>query len=197
MTYRCTLDFADDVQKFYASPVDVPELNSFVFDVLQSSSRETDSATWPPERSRELRGLENLPSELLDMICNYLPTQSVIKLHRTSKTLAMKLPLDNAFWRNCLRAGNLHPHIWGLDIKAIDSLRQPSRKTSNAAEWDWQGVAKLLSMKQFPTTGRDPRLDSLPLGLWNRCRIWSTFEKALTLYNVDVGMKTRSDSVVG
>jgi hypothetical protein len=192
-----TLVFADDVQRFYTNPVDVPELNSFVLDVLQSSPSKIDIATWLPKHSREPDGFENLPTELLDLICSYLPTESVIKLHRTSRTFAMKLPLDNAFWRNCLLTSSLHSHTWGLDIEAIDTLRYKSRTAVGPAEWDWQGVAKLLSTKQFPTTPRDQRLNALPLGFWNRCRIWSIFEKALALDNVELGMKPRSDSGVG
>jgi hypothetical protein len=52
-------------------------------------------------------------------------------------------------------------------------------------------------MKQFPIIERDPRLDSLPLGLWNRCRIWNTIETYLDLSVLEMLMLTRSDSGEG
>jgi hypothetical protein len=143
---------------------------------------------------REPQGIERLPTELLDAICGHLPTQSVIKLHRTSKTLAMKLSLDNAFWRDSLCAGSLHPHIWGLDTKAIETLRQESSIIFSAADWDWRSVAKLLTTKRFPTIGRDPRLTDMPPGLWNRCRIWSILERVLVYEYFGNQMRHRSDS---
>jgi hypothetical protein len=142
-------------------------------------------------------GIERLPTELLDIICTYLPTQSVIKLHRVSKSLATNLPLDNAFWCNSLRVGSLHPHIWGVDTQAIQKLCQKSNVILSADDWNWRSAAKLLSMKQFPIIERDPRLDSLPLGLWNRCRIWNTIETYLDLSVLEMLMLTRSDSGEG
>jgi hypothetical protein len=133
---------------------------------------------------------------LLDVIRSHLPTQAAIKLHRTSKIMAMKLQLDNAFWRDSLRAGGLHPHIWSLDIKAIETLRQQSSINFSVADWDWRSVAKLLATKQFPIPGADPVLEDMPLGLWNRCRIWSMVERTLRLNYLDRSVRNRSDSGV-
>jgi hypothetical protein len=183
-------------QKFYANPVDIPGLDEFVFDVLLASSQDRASKTAPLVITRRPQGLECLPTELLDAICSYLPTQSVIKLHRTSKTMAMKLALDNAFWRDSIRGGSLHPHIWGLDTKAIETVRRQSNITFPVADWDWRSVAKLLATKHFPMTGRDPRLTDMPLGLWNRCRIWSIVERALDFEYFEKPTQDLSDSAV-
>jgi hypothetical protein len=110
--------------------------------------------------------------------------------------MAMKLQLDNAFWRDSLRAGSLHPHIWGLNTRGIETLRQKSNVDSSIADWDWRSVAKLLATKQFPVTGQDPILEDMPLGLWNRCRIWTLIERTLRLNYLDKPMRNRSDSGV-
>jgi len=93
--------------------------------------------------------------------------------------MAQKIPLDHAFWREGLRHGSLHPHIWDLDTKRIEALRQESNITCPTTGWDWRNVAKLLAAKQLPVTGRDSCLDGMPRGFWNRCRIWSIIEEAL------------------
>jgi hypothetical protein len=108
--------------------------------------------------------------------------------------MAMKLSLDDAFWRDSLRAGSLHPHIWGLHTKAIETLRQESNIIDSVADWDWRSVAKLLATKQIPMIGRDPRLTDMPLGLWNRCRIWSILERALVFEYFGQHSRDRSDS---
>ncbi|KAF2828954.1 hypothetical protein CC86DRAFT_392220 [Ophiobolus disseminans] len=168
-----------EYDRFYANPLDIPDLEAFVFNVLVASSHEQDSGSKMVLTMQEPRGIERLPTELFDIIRTYLPPKSVIKLHRTSKTLATKVPLHNAFWRDGLHDGSLHPHIWDLDIKRIETFRQESNITFSASDWDWRSVAKLLAMKRFPVTGRDARLDDMPLGFWNRCRIWSVIEEAL------------------
>ncbi|KAF2027695.1 hypothetical protein EK21DRAFT_71444 [Setomelanomma holmii] len=185
-----------EYDRFYTNPIDVPDLESFVFDVLMASSHNEASSTDLKLASREPEGIERLPVELLDAICSYLPPQSVIKLHRTSSLMASKIPLENAFWRDSLRGGCLHPHIWDLDIKQIEALRQESNITFSAAGWDWRSVAKLLAMKQFPVTGRDLRLEKMPLGLWNRCRIWSIIEEALDVTLGELSANNRNDSAI-
>ncbi|KAH7069093.1 hypothetical protein BKA63DRAFT_101076 [Paraphoma chrysanthemicola] len=168
-----------EYDRFYTDPTDVPDLESFIFDVLLASTHDEGSNSKPSVTTHEASGIERLPAELLDAICGYLEPQSVIKLHRTSRLMASKVLLDNSFWRDSLRGGSLHPHIWDLDTQLIETLRDESNVTFSATGWDWRSVAKLLAMKQFPVTGRDSRLDSMPLGLWNRCRIWSIIEDAL------------------
>ena len=160
--------------------------------MASSHTQETDLNAIITTRAPE--GLERLPSELFDAICSYLPAQSVIKLHRTSKVLSLKVPLDNAFWREGLRGGTLHPHIWDLDTRQIETLRQNSKITFSATGWDWRSVAKLLAMKRYPTAGRDARLDDMPLGFWNRCRIWSNIEEAISHELKRPFVKRRSDS---
>jgi hypothetical protein len=150
----------------------------------------------PP--TREPKGLERLPTELLDEICSYVPAQSVIALHQTSKALAIHIPLDTAFWRNSLRGGSLHPHIWDLDTRRIE--RRLSQSHGLPAEptdsWDWRSAARLLATKRFHISGRDTRLDDVPNGFWNRCRVWATMEEALQELESDTPLKVRKDSCI-
>lgn len=150
----------------------------FVYSILSASSPGEPVRHIPQDSEPEHRSIERFPNELLDAICRYLPTHSVIKLHRISKTMAQKVRLDDGFWRDHLLTGSLHAHLWDLNAKDIEALRQGPNEIRLAVDWDWRTVAKLLATKQFPITGCDPRLDNIPLGLWNRCRIWSVVEKA-------------------
>jgi hypothetical protein len=149
--------------------------------VLQSLPRSRIDQDHMLTTTRQPQGLESLPNELLDAICSYLPIQSVIALHRTSINLSIKILLNTAFWRNCLRDGSLHPHIWDLDTKWIEQRLSEMHEVSLniTSSWDWNAAAKLLAKKRFLISGRDPRLVDVTNGFWNRCRIWSTIEEAL------------------
>ncbi|CAO2654973.1 Nn.00g117060.m01.CDS01 [Neocucurbitaria sp. VM-36] len=164
-----------EYEKFYTDPLHVSDITSFSVRILKASPNRKQNRRCVPHTTRGPYGIERLPPELLDQICSYLPATSVITLHRVSKTLAQSVPLDNSFWRNSLLAGSLLPHIWDLD-KA--ELGTPAYETSR----DWKSVAQLLAKKQFPISGRDRRLEDIPNGLWNRCRIWSIMEEAVELY---------------
>ncbi|KAF1833013.1 hypothetical protein BDW02DRAFT_599477 [Decorospora gaudefroyi] len=170
-----------EYDRFYTDPSDESGTALFVQDVLRASPLDTLDCSYPLRVTRQPERLERLPTELLDEICLYLPVQSVIALHRTSKALTIRIPLDTAFWRNSLRDGSLHPHIWDLDTKWIEHQLPQSDVLSldPAASWDWKSVAKLLAKKRFPVSGRDSRLVDVPNAFWNRCRIWATIEEAL------------------
>jgi hypothetical protein len=171
----------DELQKFYTDPIEEESTASFVRRVLQSSPRRRDEPEYTLKASREPQRLERLPTELLDAVCSYLPLQSIIALNRTSKVLALRIPLDSAFWRNSFRDGSLHPHIWDLDTEWIEHhLSKPdARLLDLTASWDWKAAAKLLATKRFSISGCDDRLLDVPDGFWNRCRIWATIEEAL------------------
>jgi hypothetical protein len=144
--------------------------------MLQSSPRKTTHCIHRIQPTRELQALERLPVELLECISDYLPIQSVLAMHRTSKTLALKVPLGDNFCRKELIKGTLHPHIWDLDTA---ELQKQQAACADNVSWDWRSVAQLLASRRFPVKGRDPRLEKLPDGLWNRGRIWSILEEAL------------------
>lgn len=170
-------------QKFYAYPLDETNTSRFVLEVLQALPRakvEYDQK-WIPSRSSNI--VERLPSELLDLICSFLPSRSVIALHRTSKTLAWKIPLDNMLWRNSLRDGSLHPYLWDLDTNWIEHHQQQSCRNSSdtSSNFDWEGVAQLLSAKRVSITNCNPGLIDVPDHLWNRCRIWCIIQDALVM----------------
>jgi hypothetical protein len=149
--------------------------------VLRSSPRRRDEPEYTLKATRQQQRLERLPTELLDAICSHLPIQSIIALNRTSKALALRIPLDSAFWRNSLRYGSLHPHLWDLDTKWIEyNLSNPDAALLDpTAAWDWKAAAKLLATKRFSISACDDRLLDVPDGFWNRCRIWATIEEAL------------------
>lgn len=170
-------------QRFLTDPMNISGLASFTLAILQATPNRKGDDAHTIDPVHEARGLELLPTEIFDLICAYLPASSAIKLHRVSRTIALKTPLDNSFWRKSLLDGSLLPHIWDLEKK---ELGQPALEAS----CDWRSVAKLLSMKRFPLSGQDPRLNGIPKGFWNRCRIWSIMEEAVDR-NFPVGQKNQ------
>jgi hypothetical protein len=166
--------------------------------MLQSSPCSKDEQHLRLTPTRTPTGMERLPAELLDAICKYLPVRSAIALHRTSKTLAISIPLDSTFWRDSLREGNLHPHIPDFDTRWVEQHLAISNaaSTTPTLSWDWRGVAQLLATKKFPITGQDSRLDAIPNEYWNRCRIWNIVEEALIRDHDSLFDQRRSDSCV-
>lgn len=162
----------------------VPDITSFALRILQASPNRSDTIKTTPLPTREPKGLECLPIELLDQICSYLSVTSVITLHRLSKILALKVSLDNSFWRNSLLDGSLLPHIWDLDKEEVGA---PAFETSR----DWKCVAQLLAKRKLSVSGHDRRLNDPPNGLWNRCRIWSIMEEAVDLYLCNLVVSSR------
>ncbi|KAJ4368387.1 hypothetical protein N0V83_006744 [Neocucurbitaria cava] len=178
-----------EYEKYYANPLNVPDITSFALGVLKASPNRKHFDDCIPATTRAPHSLERLPPELLDQICNYLPATSVITLHRVSKTLTHNVPLDNTFWRNSLLNGSLLPHIWDFDKSELGT---PAFETFS----DWKIVAKLLAERRFPISGRDRRLEDIPNGLWNRCRIWSIMEEAINLYFLDTPHKHGSNGAI-
>lgn len=167
----------------------MPDITSFALGVLKASPNRKHVDDCIPATTRTSHSLERLPPELLDQICNYLPATSVITLHRVSKTVAHNVPLDNTFWRDSLLNGSLLPHIWDFDRAELGT---PAFETFS----DWKNVAKLLAERRFPISGRDRRLENIPNGLWNRCRIWSIMEEAINLYFLDTPPRHGSNGAI-
>ncbi|KAA8622736.1 hypothetical protein PtrSN002B_011443 [Pyrenophora tritici-repentis] len=191
--------WAGEYDKFYCDPLEKTDAAIVVQSVLKSSPRSRDEPSYKFTTTQKPRALERLPAELLEEVCVNLPISSIIALHRTSKALAIQLPLDSTFWRNSLRDGSLHPHMWDLDTKWIERDLQEKNELhmDPTASWDWKGAAKLLAMKRFPIAGCDDRLADLPHGFWNRCRIWATIEEALYQEDCFSHRRLRSDSGTG
>lgn len=169
------------MQRYFANPIERGDTTPFVERVLQTFPRTKYMPAFTTLPSRQYQGLECLPKELLDEISSHLPISSVIALQRTSKLLALQIPLDSKFWRNSLGEGSLHPHVWDLDTKRVEQqLPQPGTAPLDpTASWDWRSVAKLLAAKRSPIDRRPDGLVDVPVGFWNRCRIWATIEEAL------------------
>ncbi|KAF2108084.1 hypothetical protein BDV96DRAFT_287519 [Lophiotrema nucula] len=172
--------WGDAHEKFLMDPINIPNLTSFLFSAVQATPRRCSRAAliglperWPQE-------LERLPTEILDRITEFLPPKSIIALHRTSRTLARNVPLDERFWRNHILDGSLLPHIWDLTREQLEYPRPGDQQSGSCfdIQWGWKSIVKLLFKKEFPLCGGDSRLEGVPLGFWNRCRIWKIVEEA-------------------
>ena len=125
--------------------------------------------------SRQPLRLEALPCELLERIAENLSPLSVMSLRLTSRSLALKLPLDDRFWRRQLCSGSLLPYLWDLD--EVQMKDRPQR-TPKESPKDWRGLVRLFRTEECLKWGQDPSAREIPAGLWNRCRIWSIVEGA-------------------
>ena len=132
----------------------------------------------PPERNpisstvslnRPQQGLEALPIELLDQVMSQLSARSTLSLRRSSRTLASKIPLDERFWRRYLCNGSLLPHVWDLDEKLFKTLLGT---TPHGLTWDWRNFTEQLRVNNVLKITSQSNAESLPVGFWNRCRIW-------------------------
>ena len=185
-------------QKFYTDPVNVPNVTDCVLGLLQDTVAPAASPRPFPRLSHELSRIEQLPTELLDTISNHLSADSAFSLHRTSRTLATKVPLNNNFWRNTILSGQAFPFLWDLDTAKLEKRHQEHQMASNdpSAAWNWKAVGQLLAMKHFPLKSLDERIMDLPSGLWNRRRIWSIIESAYRRDFARTPTENRNDSVI-
>ncbi|KAH7116122.1 hypothetical protein B0J11DRAFT_118239 [Dendryphion nanum] len=168
--------WGDCHEKFLTDPVEVPNLAAFVIEILKATPQRTKCLVHVNEPVRTPQSLERFPNETLDRISDFLPPCSIINLHKTSKALAQKVPLDDRFWRMHLRDGSLLPHMWDLDTQELDPSIS-NKKFANIGLWDWKSLIQLLFKKEFPVSGLDSRIDQIPPGFWNRCRIWRIVEE--------------------
>ncbi|KAI9782880.1 MAG: hypothetical protein M1816_001661 [Peltula sp. TS41687] len=105
---------------------------------------------WGPQwvrREGPNAGLESLPPELLLSILSYLPTPDIFRLSRCSRTLSLRLPLDQRrFWREGLLRGDLIGWLWDLDADACRAVDHAHYATGKAAGgWDWRGLVLRLA----------------------------------------------------
>lgn len=172
----------------------MPEINSCVLRLLQDTCAPVACPTPYPQPNHALSAIERLPAELLDHISIYISAYEASSLHRASKTLATKVPLDNNFWRKAILSGNGLAYLWDLDVDWLNKNYQEhlTKSAEPDAVWDWKAVGQLLATKQFPLKSSDPRIFDLPNGLWNRRRIWSIVEQA---YRNDFSKTTIRDPI--
>ncbi|KAF2186065.1 hypothetical protein K469DRAFT_631451 [Zopfia rhizophila CBS 207.26] len=163
-------------EKFVVDPIRVPGLTLFVLSSLNAAPQEED-VNLSTLSIREGRGLEALPTELLQRITDFLPTPCILALRSCSKSLATRIPLTQQFFRKELLKGSLVPLAWDLDGTAC---REKQRKGAEGPEdyWDWKALARILA-DHGTIVAKDISVTSIPLGFWNRCRIWTIVEEAL------------------
>lgn len=144
-----------------------------------------------------------MPIDILHRITAHLPAASTLRLRRTSRSLANRLPLPPSFWRDALIAGDLVSFLWDLDGAAC---RRHDR--ASPSQSDWRSLARGLRAHRFvqaalrqslarrPVEGygigyldfyravaaQDQGFEmveaeaAVPVGLLNRCRIVQVVE---------------------
>ncbi|KAF4968841.1 hypothetical protein FSARC_3870 [Fusarium sarcochroum] len=92
--------------------------------------------------------LEGLPTEILDLITSFLPVPDVLRLQRCSKTLLLRMVLDQKFWRTNLLKGRLVPYIWDLECfqENLKNLKGWASSSEALDVCDWKSLAKMLDM---------------------------------------------------
>ena len=131
--------------------------------------------------------LESLPNEIIRQIVSFLPVTATLTMRRCSKSLALKVSLDQTFWRNGLITGDLVPWLWDLDVNEC-------HVKDRSGSWDWKQLAQTLrqakifesALKESVAGGdvdgpqrtiienvhdTDVRMSDAPLGMRNRCRL--------------------------
>jgi hypothetical protein len=104
-------------KNFYTDPLNVPDLEAYVLRLLQETIKPEPCGRAFPQHTRELHGLERLPTEMLEHISAYLPACSALALHKTSRALASKVPLDNNYWRDGILNRTALPYLRGFDVE--------------------------------------------------------------------------------
>ncbi|KAL4863695.1 hypothetical protein BDV12DRAFT_177198 [Aspergillus spectabilis] len=97
--------------------------------------------------------------------------------------------LEPSCWRTLLMKGQIFPWLWDLEDACLDN--KPTQTTQNLAEvslplplpsyraenfWDWELLARQLAQVDIFQPGS--LMESAPLGLRNRRRIWRLLEEA-------------------
>lgn len=167
-------------KKFYTGPLHLENTTSHVLRLLEDTVAPKASVSPYARSGSVLSGLERLPTELVGRISTHLSPFSALALHRASRTLATKVPMDNHFWRNTILNGAALPYLWDVNKRELEIRLQKQLAASRepSSMWNWKSVGELLARKRFPLKSSDSRIVDLPNGLWNRKRIWSIFEEA-------------------
>ena len=127
-----------------ANPIAIPGLTSYILDQLDTIPDKSGCHSSRLEPSLTLlkkpqSTLESLPIDIISIITSFLPTSTVLRLHRTSKILSSKTLLTQFFFRDRLISGCLVPHLWDLDPQACHD------KDTKGGPWDWRSLAEKLS----------------------------------------------------
>lgn len=170
-------DYRDGYLKFITDPMRSVDTAMFMKNSLKPT-KNLESRTSP--RLKRLQGrsfIETLPKEITDQIVNYLPMSAIYSLRLASVNLAYQVPLDQRLFRERLLSGALLPHMWDLDrVSCVPPQRQSENGTVQTEQdecWEWKGLARMVA--DVPAlVSKSPEESRLPLGLWNRLRIWQS-----------------------
>ncbi|ORY16991.1 hypothetical protein BCR34DRAFT_75650 [Clohesyomyces aquaticus] len=174
--------WGDEYEKFLWDPMHIPELAPWLENnLLSSRSRGPESTMTISASNRQLTRLESLPPELINRIIDFLHSESILALRSTSKSMALKIPLDDRFWRDHILNGKLLPHAWEVTSTAFQSkLREAQHDGRCNSQWtDFRKLVQLAGKSNVVASFRDLREPEIPLGYWNRCRIWKIIEDSI------------------
>ena len=116
-----------------------------------------------------------LPTEVQALILLHLDPLSDL-----SPTCSYLLPPQ--FWLRALQTSSLFPWLWELDFPALIAKDQHK---GLGGTWDWESLVRRLAQRDIHVPGI--HLEKLPLGLWNRRRIWRIVEDFLSMQPTDEG----------
>ncbi|KAK3045906.1 hypothetical protein LTR09_012560 [Extremus antarcticus] len=173
-----------------ANPNIVPDATHYIVSHLHRASpedRQSEVAKGasasdrrsPRSLTEGMSGLQSLPPEILSQIESNLPIQGACSLRLTSRRLAARIQLTQAFWQRRLIAGEL----FGLTMLDRDALGCVEKGR------DWRRLVKTLATYESffgEETGRPKELwgemHDAPIGLKNHMRIWKIITGLLDEY---------------
>ncbi|KAL6713503.1 hypothetical protein ACLMJK_008968 [Lecanora helva] len=175
-----------------ADPISIDGLTKYILNQLRPTSENHQPSSAlafspPPAFDNGLQPLELLPNEMISKISTLLPSSAVLNLHRSSKTLASKIPIGQDFCRDGLISGDLIDFLWDLDPSQCD-------QKDKEGSWDWKELARRLNQNTILKSALgtslanssdhdittafeqsslgETGLKDAPNGLQNRCRIF-------------------------
>lgn len=175
-------NYHEGFRKFVSNPLEVTKTTAYVVDIL-SAPIPHPATTEKPQSSQALNNataaiygkltlLEGLPAELLDEITSLVPNRTVFALRLTSRTLAHKLPWNERICYKRFTSGISMPHLWIAEPKIYKPFTEYlDGQITDLQRRDWKRLTTLLADSREVVKG-NPEQSGVPLGLWNRCRIW-------------------------
>ncbi|KAH8809411.1 hypothetical protein F5884DRAFT_795568 [Xylogone sp. PMI_703] len=191
-----------------ADPINVPGISKWLFqnlEVMETQGNEHTTAVITAAMLNEgprveVPALARLPADVVSIIVDEIDDAiSVLNLRKTCKSMYLKIPLNQSFWRKQLLNGSLVPWLWDVDSSQLFPTEdvEQSMPQRHGKMYNWHKLCKdimklvfndELMEKMTPQgaeTETDDELEPLdirhaatgpmqnaPDGLLNRSRIW-------------------------